>query len=304
MRIVSLLPAATEIVAALGFQQQLVGRSHECDYPEGIDILPVCTTSKINSDGSSSREIDRQVKESIASAASIYGIDIDMIARLKPDVIVTQDQCEVCAVSLTDVERAVSSIAGTETRIVSLNPAGLEAVYADIRRVAEALGAVISGEIIVDGIRGRMKWLSDRRRPDTERPSVACIEWTDPLMAAGNWVPELVEIAGGRDPFGKPGENAPPIDFERLQSENPDVIVFMPCGFRLERTADEATKLLANSRWRALSAAKSDRIFATDASSYFNRPGPRLMDSADMLADMIHGGKEDFSRGRWRRISA
>lgn len=285
LKIVSLLPAATEIVCALGFQDSLVGRSHECDYPAGVETLPVCTRALIRPNGTSA-EIDTQVKDALRDALSIYEVLSDELERVKPDVIVTQDQCEVCAVALSDVEAAVCDRLGNAARIVSLNPEGLDKVYGDIARVAAAFDADDAGEHLIGTMKTGFAALSTAA-PE-ERPRVFCVEWAEPLMAAGNWVPELVHIAGGRDPFGTAGAHAPWLDPERLFAEDPDVIVFMPCGFGIERSEAEARALLATPEWQNLQAVKNGRVYATDGNSYFNRPGPRLLDSARILAEILY----------------
>ncbi len=302
LKIVSLLPAATEIVCALGFQDSLVGRSHECDYPAGVETLPVCTRALIRPGGTSA-EIDTQVKDALKNALSIYEVLSDELERLGPDVIVTQDQCEVCAVALYDVEAAVCDRLGNDARIVSLNPEGLDKVYGDIARVAATLDAESAGEHLIGTMKNGFAALS-AAAPE-ERPGVFCVEWADPLMAAGNWVPELVDIAGGRDLFGTPGAHAPWLEPERLFAEDPDVIVFMPCGFGLERSEQEARALLATTEWRNLSAVRNGRIYATDGNSYFNRPGPRLLDSARILAEILYPGAitPTFEGRAWKAVA-
>ncbi|WNJ98329.1 cobalamin-binding protein [Thalassospiraceae bacterium LMO-JJ14] len=288
IKIVSLLPAATEIVAALGFEENLVGRSHECDYPAGISHLPVCTRAMVQPEGSSA-EIDAQIRHALKNALAIYEVLEDELARLQPDIIVTQDQCDVCAVALHDVEAAVCNMLGTQTKIVSLNPEGLEKVFDDIGRVAAALDAEEAGAALIQSMQDGFADIQ-RRAQTAEPPSVACIEWADPLMAAGNWVPSLVDIAGGRDPFGTAGEHAPWLAPGQLFAEDPDVIVFMPCGFGLERSEAEARALVGKPEWQALNAVKNGRVYATDANSYFNRPGPRLLDSAVILSEILYPG--------------
>ncbi len=281
LRVVSLLPSATEIVAALGCADRLVGRSHECDHPPGIDRLPVCTAPRLDLSGTSA-EIDRRVKEAVGDAAAVYEVLQGPLADAAPDIIITQDQCDVCAVSLADVEAAVCDWTGRATRIVSLQPMTLEDVFNDIERVGAALGLAERGRAVAADLRTRAAQLTVE--PSGPRPSVACIEWTDPLMAAGNWVPELVTMAGGRDAFGTAGEHAPWIAWDDLASADPDVIVFMPCGFGLERSAEEAHLLMKkNPGFRNLKAARTGQVYATDANAYFNRPGPRLVESLDML---------------------
>jgi iron complex transport system substrate-binding protein len=285
LRVVSLLPSATEIVAALGCADWLVGRSHECDFPLGIETLPVCTAPRLDLSGTSA-EIDAKVKAAVAEAASVYDVLQSPLAAAAPDVILTQDQCEVCAVSLADVEAAVCDWAGKAVRIVSLKPMTLSDVFEDVARVGAALGLADHGRAVADGLAARARALAVT--PPGPRPRVACIEWTDPLMAAGNWVPELVEMAGGEDVFGKAGDHAPWITWGDLAQADPDVIVFMPCGFGLERSADEARLLMAaHPGFKDLKAARAGRVFATDANSYFNRPGPRLVESLSIMAAIL-----------------
>ena len=291
-RVVSLLPSATEIVAALGCADWLVGRSHECDFPEGMQALPVCTAPRLDLSGSSA-EIDAKVKAAVADAASVYEVLQGPLAGCAPDVILTQDQCEVCAVSLADVEAALCGWTGRPARIVSLKPMTLADVFADVERVADALGRADHGHAVADGLRDRARALT--APPTGPRPRVACIEWTDPLMAAGNWVPELVEMAGGEDVFGTAGEHAPWITWDDLKAADPDVIVFMPCGFGLERSAEEAHLLMdRHPDFRNLNAARTGRVYATDANSYFNRPGPRLVESLEIMKNCL----DDRTDGR------
>ena len=286
-RVDSLLPSATEIVAALGCADWLVGRSHECDFPDGIEALPICTAPRLDLSGSSA-EIDAKVKAAVVDAASVYEVLQGPLAECAPDVIITQDQCEVCAVSLADVEAAICTWAGTPARIVSLKPMILSDVFADVEQVADALGLADHGRAVANDLRNRARALTVM--PAGPRPRVACIEWTAPLMAAGNWVPELVTMAGGEDVFGRAGEHAPWITWEDLKSADPDVIVFMPCGFGLERSAHEARLLMdAHPDFKALKAACAGRVYATDANSYFNRPGPRLVESLSLLVAAFGG---------------
>ena len=206
MRVVSLLASATEIVCALGLEDQLVGRSHECDHPPSILHLPVCTSPKFAVTGSSA-DIDRRVKDTLQTDTSVYAVDAALLDELRPDVIVTQAQCEVCAVSLRDVQAAVTRMR-TDPRIVSLNPNALVDVWADVRAVAAGCGVPDRGERLVAVLQSRLRAVSDRTA-GLPRPTVACIEWIEPLMAAGNWVPELVELAGGVNLFGEAGKHSP-----------------------------------------------------------------------------------------------
>ena len=285
-RIVSLLPSAMEIVSALGARDQLVGRSHECDFPPGVEGLPICTAAKLDATASS-REIDRAVKEALRDALAVYEVFTDQLQHLAPDIIVTQDQCDVCAVSLMDVETAVSSLTGRSVEIVALHPTNLAAVHDDIQRVGVAIGKQDEALAVINDMKGRAEVIA----ADTAglgTPSVACIEWADPLMAAGNWVPELVTLAGGRDIFGKPGTHAPWIEWDALRRADPDVIIFMPCGFGLDRCRQEAELTARLPGWQDLQAVKSGRVYVTDGNSYFNRPGPRLAESLEIMAEILH----------------
>lgn len=285
-RIVSLLPAATEIVVALGFAENLVGRSHECDFPKSVEAIPVCTRARLNPIGSS-REINDAVKDALKNALSIYEVLNDALAEVKPDIIITQDQCEVCAVALDDVKAAAECLIGLSPEIVSLDPVDLAKVFQDIRNVAEALGASEKADALINQSREKLNTVA-AKVSSLDVPTVCCVEWTDPLMAAGNWVPELVSIAGGKDVFGEAGKHAPWLEPEKLFDADPDVIVFMPCGFGLERSTMEAKTLLISKEWQTLSAVKEGHVFATDGNSFFNRPGPRLIESVEVLAEIFH----------------
>ncbi len=292
-RVVSLIASATEIVCALGFEDELVGRSHECDYPPGIERLPACCSSKVKVEASS-REIDDQVRSLVGDGLSVYRVDPDLLNHLAPTVIVTQTQCDVCAASLEDVERAVCELVTSNPVLVSLEPMALGDVWRDVRSVASALGDPARGDALVARLRSRLDDLHARTQSSQSRPTVGCIEWTDPLMMAGNWVPELVEIAGGVDPLGEAGKHSGYVEIERLAETDPDVIAIMPCGFDIERGAREMAPLAAHPEWRQLSAVRSGRVVVTDGNQYFNRPGPRLVESAEILAEFLHPGRFDF----------
>lgn len=305
-RIVSLLPSATEIVCALGFADQLVGRSHECDYPPEVKLLPALTEPKFDPEGSSGA-IDERVKRIVADALSVYRVDAARLRELQPDIIVTQSQCEVCAVSMRDVEAAVADwIGGTPPKIVSLAPYNLGDVLNDIGRVAMALGVGAQGIEYVTELGRRMSVLEGRAKSGIDRPRVACIEWLDPLMAAGNWMPELVAIAAGENLFGVAGEHSPWIKFEDLASKDPAVILLMPCGFDIARTMSEASALLRNPAWTALRAVRDDQIFVADGNQYFNRPGPRIVDSLEILGEILHPEvfRPSHEGSGWRRLES
>jgi iron complex transport system substrate-binding protein len=286
-RVVSLLPSATEIVCALGRGNQLVGRSHECDYPAEVARLPACTSANLNPRGSS-LEIDRQVKALLKNALSIYSIDSDLIRSLKPDIVVTQDQCDVCAVSLAEVEAMARERFGEGLEVVSLRANRFEGMFDDIERAAVALQAVTEGERLIASLRDRIAAVEARSR-NLSRPSIACIEWIEPPMASGNWVPELVALAGGRNTLTRAGERSAWVTLEDLARADPDVIAILPCGFDLGRTRREAAALTGQPGWAKLRAVRDKRVFGVDGNQYFNRPGPRLVDSLEMLAEMLHG---------------
>jgi iron complex transport system substrate-binding protein len=287
MRIVSLIPSATEIVAILGLTDYLVGRSHECDYPASVRSRPVCTQPKFNPDGTS-LEIHNRVTDVLQSALSVYAIKTDVLEELQPTHILTQAQCEVCAVSLGDVELAVDQLTHSQPRIISLQPATLSDVWADIQRVADGLGVDATSAIANLHQRLNACRALTANIPEGDRPTVACVEWIDPLMAAGNWIPELVSMAGGRSLFGEVGHHSPWLTWEALQAANPDVIVLMPCGFDLQRTQQEAISLAHNPQWSTLKAVQQRRVYATDGNQYFNRSGPRLVESLEVLAEILH----------------
>jgi iron complex transport system substrate-binding protein len=285
MRIVSLLPSATEIVCALGAGAELVGRSHECDFPGGLDAVPVLTSARIGP-LPTSRAIDAAVRDVLKDALAIYSIDVDGLRDARPDVIVTQDLCDVCAVSLDDVRAAVARLARGDVRIVNLHPTRLGDVLGDIARVGEAIGR--PAESLVAGLRARLEAIAVRARGATTRPSVLSVEWIDPVMVGGMWMPELIAIAGGEALVTRPGEHAPTLDREALAALDPDVVVVKPCGFPLERTMAERDALRDAVPWGSWRAVAAGRVFAADGNAYFNRPGPRIVESAEILAGCIH----------------
>ena len=286
-RIVSLISSATEILHALGQTPNQVGRSHECDFPPGVAALPVCTkpTIDIHAD---SREIDRAVKDRVRNALSVYEVFDEVLERLQPTHIITQTQCEVCAVSLRDVERSVAARLASSPKIVSLTPNSLSDVWDDIRRVAGALEIVEHGESTVASLQGRMCNISDRARRAGARPRVACIEWQEPLMAVGNWMPQLVEMAGGINLLGESGKHSGYLQWTELVMADPDVIVISPCGFDLARTVQQMYWLTERPEWSQLRAVQNRRVYLADGNQYFNRPGPRLVETLEILAEILH----------------
>ena len=286
-RIVSLIASATEIVHALGLGEFQVGRSHECDYPESVSHLPVCTRPAFPIDGDSA-EIDRQVKEKLRAAVSIYEVFGDVLERLQPTHIVTQTQCEVCAVSLRDVERALCGGVSSRPALVVLEPNALADIWADIGRVAEGCGYGERGEALVAHLKERMEAVACIATGAANRPTVACIEWHEPLMAAGNWVPELIAMAGGSNLFGAAGRHSPWMQWEDFVAADPEIVVTTPCGFDIERTRAEMHWLSARPGWKRLRAVREGRVFLADGNQYMNRPGPRVVESLRIFAEILH----------------
>ncbi len=302
-RIVSLLPAATEIVAALGFADALVGRSHECDFPIEVEELPVCTAPRVDPRGDSNA-IHRSVSALLAQALSVYRVDAERLRRLAPTHVVTQVQCEVCAVSLEDVEEALAGWVERRPALVALNPGSLEDVFGDVERLAAALGAAPRGVRLAAELRDRMARIAAVSSAVGEKPSVATVEWLSPLMTAGNWMPELVAMAGGHDVFGEAGRHSAWIEWDAVRAADPDVLVVIPCGFSLERVEGEIGALTTLPGWGELSAVQTGRVYLTDANQYFNRPGPRLAETLEILAEVLHPGHFRFGHEgtAWRRL--
>jgi iron complex transport system substrate-binding protein len=283
-RIVSLLPAATEMVCALGATADLVGISHECDFPEAVRGLPVLTSSRIGN-ALSSRAIDSAVRVVLKDALSIYTVDESRLAELAPDLIVTQDLCEVCAVSLDDVESAVARLAHrADVRILSLRPTQLSHVLADVETVASALGRAEAGQALRRELEARIDVIATRARRARHRPRVVSVEWLDPVMLGGTWMPELIALAGGQAVGAAPGAPAPTVAHADLTRLEPEVVVVKPCGFDLARTLREPELIAA----LLGSVGASARVYATDGNAFFNRPGPRLVESLEILAACIH----------------
>jgi iron complex transport system substrate-binding protein len=303
-RIVTLIASATEVVCALGFEDQIVGRSHECDYPESIERLPICTQPKFDPDGTS-YEIDQRVKAIVQEGLSVYRVDGEKLRQLEPDVIVTQSHCEVCAVSLRDVERAVCTWLHACPQLVSLAPNALADVWISIEQVADALKVPERGAEVIGHLRARMQAIAERTRDLTHRPTVACIEWIDPLMAAGNWMPEMVEMAGGVNVFGVAGAHSPWMTWEQLRAVDPDIVILLPCGFDMARTRRDLPALAGKPDWHRLNAVQNGRVFLADGNQFFNRPGPRLVESLEILAELLH--PERFAFGHegtgWQRTT-
>jgi iron complex transport system substrate-binding protein len=281
------------MVCALGCEDRLVGRSHECDYPESVKALPACTAPKFNVTGTA-YEIDQRVKAILQEGLSVYRVDASKLQDLRPDVIITQTQCEVCAVSLRDVEEAVCTWIGSAPRLVALEPNALDDVWHDIRRVAAALNVSERGDRLVANLQARMTAISRIAAGVPDRPSVACIEWIDPLMAAGNWMPELVAMAGGTNVFGTAGAHAPLLSWDALVQADPDVLFIAPCGWDTKTSREAMGSLTCRPEWPMLRAVREHRVYLADGNQYFNRPGPRLVESLEILAEVLHPDLFEF----------
>jgi iron complex transport system substrate-binding protein len=286
-RIASLLPSTTEIVCALGQGAALVGRSHECDYPPEVAALPVLTEPKLDA-RAASRAIDDRVKQLVREGLSVYRVDAERLRALAPSVVLTQEQCDVCAASPRDVEAALCTWTGARPRVISLAPQTLGDVWTDLVTVATALGVRERGESLAQALACRVAHVSERARRIQPQPRVAMIEWIEPLMAAGNWMPELVALAGGTNVFGETGRHSPWLAWPALRAADPDVLVVMPCGFDLGLTRREMAPLAAQSGFGELRSVRAGRVYLADGNQYFNRPGPRLVESLEILAEILH----------------
>ncbi|MCW5867437.1 MAG: ABC transporter substrate-binding protein [Candidatus Eremiobacteraeota bacterium] len=292
-RIVSLLPSATEIVCALGAAANLVGISHECDYPDLIRDRPVLTSSRIDPAGSS-REIDSAVREVLTEALSVYSVDYEKLGELSPNIIITQDLCEVCAVSLDDVRAAVARLASRDSiQIVSLKPTRLRHVFDDVLKVATALQMEHAGKNVRSQLQARVDAIQARASRVAARPRVVTLEWLNPIMLGGTWMPELIELAGGLPVGAQAGQPAPTLQAEDLKQLDPDVVLVKPCGFSLARTLQEQELI---DRFVRPALRPHARLYITDGNAYFNRPGPRLVESLEIMAACLHPlGFADFA---------
>jgi iron complex transport system substrate-binding protein len=287
MRICSLLPGATEVVAALGLEEDLVGISHECDYPPEVRHKPVMVHATIDSERTTSGDIDQQVRTAIEQGRSLYALDEALFRRAQPDLVIAQDLCHVCAVTPDRLQQALRALA-TPPATLTLNPTRLDHVLNDIARIGSATGKQLEAQTLIASLRFRLDSIRDRIARAGHRPRVACIEWLDPLFAAGHWVPDMVAWAGGQDVLGTEGVPSERITWERLAAAAPEVLVLMPCGFSVTRTLREISGLVSHPEWGRLPAVRNQRIFAVEAGSFFSRPGPRLIEGVALLAALCH----------------
>ncbi|MEM8696321.1 MAG: cobalamin-binding protein [Pseudomonadota bacterium] len=286
LRIVSLLPSATEIAVALGLGGNLVGRSHECDYPPAVKDLPVCTSTRLEK-GLRSVEIDRRVQEIVTQGLSMYEVDAPLLRSLRPDLILTQTACAVCAVTPDDLTAALADWMGDPPPLISTAPDTLDDVWTDIRTVGAAAGRNAQADTVIHDLKARLAYMIGGRRADASRPRIAAIEWFDPLMVAGNWIPELVSIAGGDPLFAKPGEHSAFLDWNDLVAADPDLLILMPCGYQIAQSLADIDAVAGDPRWTSMRAVQAGHVYIADGHHFFNRPGPRLVESAEIVAEII-----------------
>jgi iron complex transport system substrate-binding protein len=285
VRVASLLPSATEMVHFAGAGESLVGVTHECDYPPSVQNLPKLTSSKIDN-SMTSAEIDAAIGRHLTDTGSIFALDVDLLAKLSPDLILTQGLCDVCAVSMNLVEEAASALQ-RRPEFLSLNPASLDDVLGDAARIGEALGRGKETSEKIAALRERLARVEEAVA-GLSRPRVGCIEWLDPPFSAGHWVPEMVRLAGGEELFSRPGEPSARLTWPDVFEAAPEVLILMPCGFGVELTIHEARALPEMPGWDELPAVKNGRVWVVDANSYFSRPAPRLVEGVEILARILH----------------
>ena len=294
MKIVSLLPSSTEIAFALGLGKDVLGVSHECDFPEEAKTKPVLTKSKINA-FKRSDEIDRDVMEIVKNGLSVYDIDESKLKEVQPDIILTQDQCEVCAVSLKDVQEATNKFI-CSAKIISLKPAILNDILNDIIKIGKEAKREKEAETLLQNLKSRIDFIKNKTKNLTSKPKVCCIEWIEPLIVAGNWVPELVEIAGGINIISEKGQHSKKLALKEVLEHNPGKIVISPCGFKVNQTLKDIELLEKRPEWKELEAVKNNEVYVVDGNSYFNRPSQRIVDTLEVLASILH--PELFSEKR------
>jgi iron complex transport system substrate-binding protein len=287
MRIVSLLPSATEIVYALGRGEDLAAITEECDWPLETDDKPIVSRSALPAGLAAPREIDDAVRERMDAEQPLYELDVDLIRRIQPEVILTQDLCRVCAVPSGQVELALERLGVTDAKVVSLDPRSLEEVLASIRTVGTTIGAADAADELVEDLRARVAAV---KRVTDGLPSIRtfALEWLHPAFVGGHWVPDMVRLAGGENLLNEPEQRSRTLSWHEIAAANPEVVVFMPCGYDLEAAEDEGARLLDAPRFGELQASRTGNVFAVDASAYFSRPGPRLVDGVEVLAWALH----------------
>ena len=305
MRICSLLPSATEIVFSLDLGDDLVAVTHECDFPLAATRLPVITRSTIDHTTSSSRQIHNHISQAVHSGSSIYELDQKLLRELNPEVILTQELCDVCAVSYGQVTGAVR-VLEAPCKVLSLEPTSLDGILATINRVGQLTGVPERAAMLIEQLQRRIDWVSSRVEGVSVRPRVFAMEWLDPPFVGGHWVPEMVQLAGGSDGPVRPGVPSSEISWQEIVEYNPERIVLMPCGFNLRRTVEELGRVNLPAQWRQLAAVGEEQVYVVDASAYFNRPGPRIVDGLEILAEILY--PQLFPRKKppeaWQRMTS
>ena len=286
-RIVSFLPSATEMACALGLGDQLVGITHECDYPSEVEGKPVVVRNVLPIEQMSQPEIDAAVAQRMRDGLSLYQVDEKLLQELAPDIIMTQDLCQVCAPSGNEVTEALNLLP-KKPQILWLTPKSLEDIFANLRELGGATGRLKKAEKLIAAGRVRLEKLASATRHLSRRPRVFCMEWLDPVYCSGHWMPEMVEIAGGVDALSRKGADSVRIPWDDVLEWAPEVLVITPCGFNLEKVIEQSQQLIDYSGWSELPAVREGRVYAVDANSYFARPGPRVVEGTELLAHLIH----------------
>jgi len=287
MKIVSLLPSATEIVCAPGLEENLVAITHECDYPPEISHLPGITASRISHEKMTSKEIDHAVRSQLDGHGSIYDLNTDLLEELKPDLILTQELCDVCAVSYKTVNKA-ARVYAAEAAVVSLEPNTIDDIFKTIRTIGALAHVEEAAADVVDQLQTRIEAVKERTRSITDRPKLFMLEWLEPPFAPGHWIPEQVQIAGGQCLLGEAGERSVTTTYEAIRESNPDVLVLVPCGYYISDTVRQLENTEFPTSWREIAAIENDQVWAVDATSYFSRPGPRIIGGIEILAKILH----------------
>jgi len=286
-RIVSFLPSATEMACALGLHDQLVGITHECDYPPSVKEKPIVVSSAVSMATMTQAEIDSIVSERMKNGQSLYQVDEKLLQELAPDLILTQDLCQVCAPSGNEVTQALTALP-SKPEILWLTPKSLAQIEENLREIGAATGRLEKADELIASGRVILDHIAERARTASTRPRVFCMEWLDPVYCSGHWVPEMVSIAGGVDHLGHEGSDSVRVPWEDVLAWKPEVLVIMPCGFHLDQVLELTPKLCSRPGWRELPAVQQGRVYAVDASSYFARPGPRVVEGTELLAHLIH----------------
>lgn len=287
LRIVSLLPSATEIICALGLRENLVGVTHECDFPPGVENLPHLTASRISHETMTSKEIDHAVRSQLDGHGSIYDLDVELLQELKPDLIITQELCEVCAVAYKQVEKAARMYVA-DAQVVSLEPNTIEDIFENIKTVGDLTDSNPEAEKVVDDLQNRLDFLKEKTANLESHPKVFMLEWLEPPFAPGHWTPQQTEIAGGNCVLGEAGQKSLTTTYEAIRESKPEKIVLVPCGYYTSDILRQLENTFFPENWREIPAIETGEVWALDASSYFSRPAPRVVDGAEILAKIFH----------------